>query len=108
MKFNIDIKELYQEFKKEYNLIYNSDGYIPRYSDAVKAFDNFLEDEDSDDIVCDFVSYHWYPIFSDDEAAAFMFAMETLADNFDLDKYLDKNPDSLLTPVYRGGHWIYE
>lgn len=89
MKFNIDIKELYQEFKKEYNLI-NAFGYIPRYSDAVKAFDNFVE-EDSDDIVCDFVSY-CHDISNDFEAAAFMFAMENLADNFDLDKYLDKNP----------------
>lgn len=93
MKFKIDIKELYQEFKKEYNLIYNSDGYIPRYSDAVKAFDNFLE-EDSDDIVCNFVGYRCDYISSDIEAAAFMFALETLADNFDLDKYIDKNLDS--------------
>lgn len=94
MKFNVDIKELYQEFKKEYNLIYNSDGYIPRYSDAVKAFDNFVEEEDSIDIVCDFITY-CHPIDNDFEAAAFMFAMENLADNFDtfdLNKYLDKNP----------------
>lgn len=91
MKFNVDIKELYQEFKEEYNLIYNSDGYIPRYSDAVKAFDNFVEEEDSIDIVCDFIAY-CHPIDNDFEAAAFMFAMEYTAYNFDLDKYLDKNP----------------
>lgn len=94
MKFNIDIEQLDQEFKKEYNrilfskLIHNSYGHIQRYSDAVKAFDNFLE-EDSDGIVCDFVDYRCEPISSDCEAAAFMFAMETLADNFDLDKYLN-------------------
>lgn len=91
MKFNIDIKELYQEFKKEYNLIYNSDGYIPKYSDAVKAYDNFAEEEESIDIICDFISF-CHSIDNDFEAAAFMFAMENLADNFDLDKYLDKNP----------------
>lgn len=92
MKFNIDIKELYKEFKKEYNLIYNSDGYIPRYSDAVKAYDNFVEEEeDSIDIVCDFIAF-CHPIDNDFEAAAFMFAMENTVYNFDLDKYLNENP----------------
>lgn len=106
MKFNIDIKQFAKQFNKEYEFLYDNDDYVAGYREAVEAFDNFVEKHA--EFVGEFVDYRRDFVSSDREAAAFMFALETLADNFDLDKYIDKNLDSLLTPVYRGGHWIYE
>lgn len=106
MKFNIDIEKFAKQFNKEYKFLYDNDDYVAGYREAVEAFDNFVEKHA--EFVGEFVDYRRDFVSSDREAAAFMFALETLSDNFNLDKYLDKNPDSLLTPVYRGGHWIYE
>lgn len=106
MKFNIDIEKFAKQFNKEYKFLYDNDDYVAGYREAVEAFDNFVEKHA--EFVGEFVDYRRDFVSSDREAAAFMFALETLEDNFDLDKYLDKNSDSLLTPVYRGGHWIYE
>lgn len=107
MKFNIDINQFAKQFNKEYEFLYDNDDYVAGYNEAVEAFDNFVEKHA--EFVGEFVDYRRDFVSSDREAAAFMFALSTLLDNdFDLDKYLDKNPQSLLTPVYRGGHWIYE
>ena len=106
MKFNIDIKQFAKQFNKEYKFLYDSDDYVAGYREAVEAFDNFVEKHA--EFVGEFVDYRRDFVSSDREAAAFMFALEKLAGNFDLDKYVDKNPDSLLTPVYRSGYWIYE
>lgn len=106
MKFNIDIEQFAKQFNKEYKFLYENDDYVAGYREAAEAFDNFVEKHA--EFVGEFVDYRRDFVSSDREAAAFMFALETLADNFDLDKYIDKNTDNLLTPVYRGGHWIYE
>lgn len=106
MKININIEQFAEEFRKQYNFLYDSNGYVAGYDEAVEAFDNFLEKHA--DFVGKFATYRGDLVTSDREAAAFMFALDLLTDDFDLDKYLDENPQSLLTPVYRGGHWIYE
>lgn len=106
MKFKIDIEQFAKQFNKEYKFLYDNDDYVAGYREAVEAFDNFVEKHA--EFVGEFVDYRRDFVSSDREAAAFMFAMETLSDNFDLDKYIDKKQDSVLTPVYRGGHWIYE
>lgn len=112
MKFNterldkIDIERLYKEFKKQYKFLYDNYDYVDGYKRAVEAFDNFADEHA--DFVSEFVNYRRDFISSDREAAAFIFALDFLTDDFDLDKYLDDNPDSVLTPVYRGGYWIYE
>lgn len=106
MKFNIDIERFTKQFNKEYKFLYDNDDYVAGYREAVEAFDNFVAEHA--EFVGEFVDYRRDFVSSDREAAAFMFAMEALANNFDLDKYVNKNPQSLLTPVYRGGHWIYE
>lgn len=106
MKFNIDIEQFAKQFNKEYKFLYDNDNYVAGYREAVEAFDNFVAEHA--EFVGEFVEYRRDFVSSDREAAAFMFAMEALANNFDLDKYVNKNPQSLLTPVYRGGHWIYE
>ena len=104
MKININIEQFAEEFRKQYDFLYNSNGYVPGYDEAVEAFDNFLERHAN--FVGEFVNYRHDFISSDREAAAFMFALSVLLDdNFDLDKYLDEKPQSLLTPIYRG---IYE
>nr|DAJ50652.1 MAG TPA: hypothetical protein [Caudoviricetes sp.] len=106
MKFNIDIEQFTKQFNKEYKFLYDNDDYVAGYREAVEAFDNFVAEHA--EFVGEFVEYRRDFVSSDREAAAFMFAMEALANNFDLDKYVNKNPQSLLIPVYRGGHWIYE
>lgn len=106
MKININIEQFTEEFRKQYRFLYDSDGYVPGYDKAVEGFDSFIEKHA--DFVGEFVNYRHDFILSDREAAAFMFALDLLIDDFDLDKYLDENPQSFLTPVYRCGHWHYE
>lgn len=101
MKFNIDIKELYQEFKNKYEVLYNENGgvptlseaiKIPKLSEAIKAFDNFLNDEENNDFINKFVNYIGDPILSYLEGVAIMFALEELVDDFNLYEYIDKKP----------------
>lgn len=106
MKFNIDIEQFAKQFNKEYNFLYDNDDYVAGYNEAIEAFDNFIKKHT--EFVKEFVDYRKDFISSDREAAAFMFALNEFVDGFDLDKYVYKKSDSILTPIYRGGHWIYE
>lgn len=95
MKFNIDIEQFTKQFNKEYKFLeykflYDNDDYVAGYREAVEAFDNFVAEHA--EFVGEFVDYRRDFVSSDREAAAFMFAMEALANNFDLDKYVNKNP----------------
>lgn len=106
MKFNIDIEQFAKQFNKEYNFLYDNDDYVAGYNEVIEAFDNFIKKHT--EFVQEFVDYRKDFISSDREAASFMFALNEFVDGFDLDKYVDKKSDSILTPIYRGGHWIYE
>lgn len=106
MKFNIDIEQFTKQFNKEYKFLYDNDDYVAGYREAVEAFDNFVSEHA--EFVGEFVDYRRDFVSSDREAAAFMFALEQFVDGFCLDKYVNKKQDSVLTPVYRGGYWIYE
>lgn len=106
MKFNIDIEKFTKQFNKEYKFLYDNDGYVAGYREAVEAFDNFVVEHA--EFVGKFIEYRCDFISSDREAAAFMFALDVLVDDLDLDKYVNNKSDNVLTPIYRGRHWIYE
>lgn len=72
---NIDI--FMRQFQKEYDFLYNND-HMAGYSEAVRAFDDFMKSEENKKFVGDFVKYRGDFISSDREAAAFMFALDVL------------------------------
>ena len=73
-----------EQFQKEYNFLYDCRGYVAGYDEAVSAFDRFQADHA--DFVREFAQYRGDVVSSDREAAAFMFALDSL-DN------LEPNPD---------------
>lgn len=71
---DINIKEFKNKFDKEYNFLYSSKDYVAGYDEAVKAFDDFLQNNKN--FVREFILYRGDFISSDREAAAFMFTLE--------------------------------
>lgn len=72
----INVHNFYEQFKKEYEKIYETHGYIDGYTEAVKAFDEFLANHR--EFVGEFVKVRGDFISSDREAAAFMFALNEM------------------------------
>lgn len=70
------MKELYKKFLEEYAFLYDAEGYVAGENEAAEAFDDFLEHHA--DFVTEFCKYRGDYITSDREAAAFMFALESL------------------------------
>lgn len=73
---NINIHKFAEQFKKEYDYLYNARGYVAGAREAVNAFDKFLTEHK--DFVGEFAKYRGDFISSDREAAAFMFALDAL------------------------------
>ena len=71
---NINIVEFNKEFNREYAFLYNNDGNIAGYNEAINEFDEFLKTHGS--FVGKFAEYRKDFITSDREAVAFMFALE--------------------------------
>lgn len=78
MVVNINIHNFMEQFHKEYNFLYDNRDYVAGYSEAVNAFDEFIKDEQNARFVGEFVNYRGDFISSDREAAAFMFALESM------------------------------
>lgn len=72
----INIHAFYEQFKKEYEMIYETPGFICGYTEAVNAFDEFLATHR--EFVGEFVKFRGDFISSDREAAAFMFALNEM------------------------------
>lgn len=66
MKRAINIQDFLKKFNDEYKFLYDSNGTVCGEKEAVKAFD-------------DFVKQHGDFISSDREAAAFMFALDSMS-----------------------------
>lgn len=75
---NISMEKFCEQFQKEYNFLYDCRGYVSGYDEAVSAFDCFQADHA--DFVREFAQYRGDVVSSDREAAAFMFAMDSLDD----------------------------
>lgn len=75
---NISMEKFCEQFQKEYNFLYDCRGYVAGYDEAVSAFDRFQADHA--DFVREFAQYRGDVVSSDREAAAFMFALNSLDD----------------------------
>ena len=72
----MNIDKFLNQFNKEYNFLYDNNDNVAGFREAVQAFDEFLPDHR--DFVSEFCQYRQDFISSDREAAAFMFALETM------------------------------
>lgn len=76
----ININTFGQQFIKEYEFLYENYDRVAGYSEAVAAFDDACnESEAFCRFVAEFAQYRGDYISSDREAAAFMFALDTLS-----------------------------
>lgn len=73
---NISIEKFCEQFQKEYHFLYDFRGYIAGYDKAVSAFNRFRIDHA--DFVREFAQYRGDVVSSSREAAAFMFALDSL------------------------------
>ena len=71
----MNIKTFSKQFDKEYDFLYQNKN-VAGYEEAVTAFDDLLKNQG--DFIREFARYRNDVISSDREAAAFMFALETL------------------------------
>jgi hypothetical protein len=67
-----------RKFQDEYNFCYDCGDRVSGYREAVDEFDARITDRNFADFVEEFANYRGDLITSDREAAAFMFAMESL------------------------------
>lgn len=73
----IKIEEFEDRFNKEYDFLYEHDDNVVGYREAVVAFDKFLEI--NSEFVGAFAAHRGDFISSDREAAAFMFALDSMS-----------------------------
>ena len=73
----INIQKFREKYLEEYEALYNQEGEVAGYREAVQAFDEFVKPHQA--FVGEFVKFHGDFISSDREAAAFMFALQALA-----------------------------
>lgn len=76
MKKEINIKEFLEKFNDEYTFLYSSNGSVCGEKEAPRAFDDFSKQHG--DFVREFVIFRGDFISSDREAAAFMFALDSM------------------------------
>lgn len=76
MQKSFNIHRFLEEFRKEYDFLYESHDNVAGYDEAVTAFDDFAIKHSG--FVCGFAEFRGDVISSDREAAAFMFAMEAM------------------------------
>lgn len=74
---NIDMNRLSEKFAQEYEFLYQNGDNVAGYSEAVAAFGQFATRHGG--FVGEFARYRGDCITSDREAAAFMFALESLS-----------------------------
>lgn len=77
---NININEFLTKFRQEYAFLYDNRDCVAGYQEAVEAFDEYLANDIGgfQEFVGEFVDYRHDIISSDREAAAFMFALESM------------------------------
>lgn len=73
----INIEKFYRQYVEEYGFLYEHHDNVAGYREAVQAFDDFAPKHGS--FVCEFCKFIGDFVSSDREAAAFMFALETLS-----------------------------
>ena len=76
----ISIKDFMEKFGVEYSFLYKNDDRVAGYREAVEEFDRYLNNDVGGfrKFVAEFVEYRGDVVSSDREAAAFMFALESM------------------------------
>lgn len=76
----MNIHEFAKKYSEEYSFLYKNQDRVAGYREAVDAFDEYLKNDIGGfrKFVGEFASYRNDLISSDREAAAFMFALESL------------------------------
>ena len=76
----MNIHEFAKKFSEEYSFLYENRDRVAGYREAVDAFDEYLKNDVGGfrKFVGEFAKYRNDLISSDREAAAFMFALESL------------------------------
>ena len=76
----MNIHEFAKKFSEEYTFLYKNQDRVAGYREAVDAFDEYLKNDIGGfrKFVGEFANYRNDLITSDREAAAFMFALESL------------------------------
>lgn len=74
MDKNINIKMFLEEFKKEYNYLYENHDMVAGYREALQAGECFIKNHPA--FVSEFCKFRGDLLTSDREVAAFGFAME--------------------------------
>lgn len=97
---NISMEKFCEQFQKEYNFLYDCRGYVAGYDEAVSAFDRFQADHA--DFVREFAQYRGDVVSSDREAAAFMFALNSLDDLQPIPENASVVPEPI--PENKGAH----
>lgn len=85
MIISIDLEAFMSAFDANYAHLYRNHDHVAGYREAVTAFDDFVEKHT--EFVCRFVDARGDSITSDREAAAFMFALESV-EPFALKRYI--------------------
>ena len=75
---NVNIHEFTEKFNQEYEFLYDNYDRVAGYDEAVEAFDEACKNEKFAAFVGEFVKFRGDFISSDREAAAFMFALESM------------------------------
>ena len=75
----INIHKFNEQFVKEYTFLYDNYDRVAGYVEAVQAFDDACQSEEFCEFVRGYCKYRGDFISSDREAAAFMFALDTLS-----------------------------
>lgn len=75
-KKTFNIHEFLKQFEKEYDFLYDNNDNVAGAREAADAFDEFLKVHK--DFVGEFVRFRGDFISSDREAAAFMFALDSM------------------------------
>lgn len=72
---NINMGKFLEQFKEEYNFLYERNDNVEGFAEAVEAFDNFIENPANQEMLMNFNELRGDIISSDREAAAFMRAL---------------------------------
>lgn len=77
---DINIHEFAKKFSEEYGFLYDNDDRVAGYREAVDTFDEFLKNDIGGfkKFVSEFCNFRKDLVSSDREAAAFMFALESM------------------------------
>ena len=75
---NVNINDFSERFIKEYDFLYDNHDRVAGYDEAVEMFDAMMDNDNFAAFVGEFVKFREDYISSDREAAAFMFALESM------------------------------